>query len=111
MTKLVIVLALAGCTKDKPGAACDTAGDGVKAYWTAKAGSAANETERQQAIAMGDGTASRMVRHCKADDWSAEVVTCFHDGSEAALGRCTNRLTADQQQKLMSDLGKLLDRH
>ena len=109
----MIAAAITACTKDKaaPSTACDTAGDGVKAYWTAKASSAAADAEQQQATAMGNGTAGRMVRHCKADGWSDDVVTCFHAASEdAALAGCMRQLTADQQQKLKSDLGNLLDK-
>ena len=105
---LAIVVAFA-CTKDHTATSdeCDAAGDGVKTFWTTKAASETDDAAKHHAIAMGEGTASRTVRHCKSDAWSQDVVVCFRTASEdTALAACMRKLTADQKQKLQSDLGR-----
>lgn len=50
-----------------------------------------------------------MIAHCKADAWAEDVVACYGDAADNEhLSGCIDKLTKDQQDKLMKDLAPIM---
>ena len=98
---LSAVLASAACSKKAPD--CDAAiAKGIDSYLTAMKSQMPNP---QIVDAMGAKFKEAFTERCKADKWSAEVVTCFATVATAMdLKTCQQKLTGDQQAKLQSEL-------
>ncbi len=97
---LAIVAVLAACRKDAPPPVdCTHAGDGAAAFWAKQLASADRDATRGYAQNMLEIAPARLVRHCKADGWSAAVVECAKTDTD----RCIALLTPEQQEQLRTD--------
>ncbi len=93
------VVAACGHRAALPVPDCEHVGDGTAAFWSKQLASATNEQERGYAQKMLEITPARLVRHCKADGWSAAVVECARTDTD----RCLALLTPAQQEQLRND--------
>jgi hypothetical protein len=95
----VVLVVVVGC---KAGRNCDTAI--TNASQVEKAGSGAQDTSEKPARIK-----AAMIAHCKADKWGDDVVACYGDGKDnASLASCIDKLTREQQDKLMADLAPII---
>jgi hypothetical protein len=96
---LVVVLAVVGCGKSRN---CDTAI--TNAIEVGNAGSGAPDNSEKP----GRIKAS-MIAHCKADKWGDDVLACYGGAKDnASLAGCIDKLTREQQDRLMTDLAPIL---
>jgi len=58
---------------------------------------------KKQAEEMGGKMADMMVKHCKDDKWSADVIKCGNTAKDPKT-ECMGKLTAEQQQKIQDDM-------
>ena len=93
-----LLLVLVACGKHAA-PDCAHAGDGTRAFWDGKLAGAKTEIERSLARAMLDVGPARLVRHCKADGWSAEAAACGKTETE----RCLSLLSPAQHRALIED--------
>ena len=95
----LVLVALLGCKKARD---CDTAiGNAIE---VGKTGSSAPADGEKSAKIKG-----AMLAHCKADAWGTDVLACYGDGKDnASLVGCIDKLTKDQQDKLMTDLAPII---
>lgn len=75
---VAIVVGLAGCGGAEPVPPdCSTVGAGVHKYWADRAATEATDDVERQAMAdTARETAARFERHCRADQWNAEMIAC-----------------------------------
>lgn len=101
MSRSLAILALvAACRSDAPPPAdCTHAGDGAAAFWAKQLASADRDATRGHAQNMLEVAPARLVRHCKADGWSAKAIEC----ARTATDRCLALLTHEQQEQLRTD--------
>jgi hypothetical protein len=78
---------------------CVHVGDAVRSIWDRQVADAPDDATKQGARQMRDKAVGRLQRHCRADQWSPEVIQCVIGGSAT----CTNKMTPEQAQKLNSD--------
>ena len=78
---------------------CDAVGDGIRAVWDKQAADATDDATRVKAKEFGDKAVNRLVRHCKDDHWSADVIACVRAGGAT----CTARMTPEQAGNLATD--------
>ena len=103
MNKIVIaaLLALAaGCSKKAPD--CDVEiGKGMDSYTTLLK----QKTSNPDALLIASKLREATTERCKADKWTAEVVTCYGAiKTPQDIQRCQDKLTEDQRNKLMNEL-------
>lgn len=77
---------------------CTHVGEGVRAIWDKQVADASDDATRKGAIEMRLKAVTRLERHCHDDKWSAAAAECIRGG-----GRCTDKLTPEQQEKLAAD--------
>ena len=103
MNKIVIaaLLALAaGCSKKAPD--CDVEiGKGMDSYTALLK----QKTSNPDALLIASKLREATTERCKADKWTAEVVTCYGAiKTPQDIQRCQDKLTEDQRNKLMNEL-------
>ena len=96
-----VLAVIAACGNSPPD--CTHAGDGTRAFWKQHLADAKSELERTFATKMIEVAPERIVRHCKADQWSVEAIACGAIDAE----RCLALLTPAQQQALRDDAPEL----
>src|SRR5262249_3721058 len=65
----------------------------------------------EKMMGMVDKLKSTLTERCKADAWSAEVVSCFTTvANRKDMQACQSKLTPEQQGKLSSDLTQVMMR-
>jgi hypothetical protein len=105
---LVVLLAAAGCSKK--GTDCDAAiAKGMDNFTATTKERAPNPKVLERMMGMVDKLKSTLTERCKADGWSAEVVTCFTTVTNRKdMQACQSKLTPEQQSKLTSDLMQVM---
>lgn len=77
---------------------CAHVGEGVRAVWDKQVAEAGDDASRKAAIDMRLKAVHRLERHCHDDKWSPAAAECVRGG-----GRCTDKLTPEQQKALAAD--------
>ena len=100
---LLTVVVIAACHDDPPrkqdvsgDELCATAGDGTREVWAQEAAKQKSAADRRAAEEAGEKQVARIVRHCKAEHWSAEAIACVRKGTLS----CNDVLTPEQRKGL-----------
>lgn len=78
---------------------CSAVGEAVRSIWDKQVADATDPETKKGAEQMRDKAVGRLERHCRDDHWSPDVISCVRSGGST----CTNRMTAEQAQKLTAD--------
>jgi hypothetical protein len=106
---LFAVTFTSGCKKDEKsaGGGCDGLGTKMKAQMASEMPKDVPADMKKSVEEMGNKMADMLVKHCKDDKWSADVVKCGNEAKDPKK-ECMGKLTAEQQKKLEDDMMKAM---
>lgn len=97
--RIAVVLLLAACGGSEPPADCSTVSNGIKQYWADRAGRTADVEELAAIHETSTTTAEKFERHCRADQWNPDMITCARAVFRLDDSGCMKFMSTLQKQK------------
>lgn len=89
-----------GCGSPPVPPDCSTVGAGVHKYWADRAATeATDDVERQAMVDTARETAARFERHCREDQWNAEMIACARAVFRLDDSGCMKFLSTQQRAR------------
>lgn len=107
---LASALALVACSKKEEGAAGggDPCGTAINAAVDKMKASQGKDAPPAMAE-ISEKLRTLMTQHCRDDKWPADVIDCFSKASnQPSIKQCRQKLPQDMQQKLQTDIIKVM---
>ncbi len=98
----LLLVPMIACEDPLP-ADCETVSRGVETYWANRAATAETAAERVEILQYSGAQAARWRRHCKADGWSTDIITCVRVVFRLEDSGCLQKLTPHQAGALLMD--------
>ena len=104
---LAALLAAAACSKKPAPPDCDA--EIAKGVASFVAAAKSGDTRPRRAEVLAEALKEALTERCKADKWSAEVVSCFSAASGiTAMQTCDAKLPEDQRNRLRTEISEAI---
>jgi hypothetical protein len=100
--RLLVLALVASCGSSEPVADCSQVSQGVKKYWTERATETSDPDELAAIGETSKAAAEKLERHCVADHWNADMITCTRAVFRLDDSGCMKFLSTLQRQKLQA---------